>query len=219
VSTMRVATGNALATTIVAATLALLPLPASSAPADDSDIAVHVVKDGPEISVVVDFAVDAPANVAWDVPTDYVHMADFVSNVEASRIQQRDGDRLQVYQKGKATRGPLTFGFENVRAVELVPQKAIHSRMISGDLKASEFSTRIVAGGGQVRIVNQGRYTPKIWVPPVIGPALIEAETRKQFGEIRAEMLRRSKLQASSGQTRPLAGESAAPSPLAQPVN
>jgi len=219
VSTTRVATPNALATAIVAAALVLLPLSAASAPADDSDIAVHVVKEGPEISVIVDFPVDAPADVAWGVLTDYEHMAEFISNVEASRIQQRDGDRLHVYQKGKATRGPLTFAFENVRAIQLVPQKAIHSRLISGDLEASEFTTRIIQDAGQVRIVNQGRYTPKIWVPPVIGPALIEAETRKQFGEIRAEMLRRSKLQAPAAQVRPSAGGSAAPSPLAQPVN
>jgi len=31
-----------------------------------------------------------------------------------------------------------------------------------------------------------------MWVPPYIGPAVIEAETRKQFGEVRTEMLRRS---------------------------
>jgi uncharacterized membrane protein YGL010W len=39
---------------------------------------------------------------------------------------------------------------------------------------------------------RRGRYTPNMWVPPIIGPALITAETQKQFGEIRAEILRRS---------------------------
>jgi hypothetical protein len=33
---------------------------------------------------------------------------------------------------------------------------------------------------------------PKVWVPPAIGPAMIEAETQKQFGEFRAEILRRT---------------------------
>jgi hypothetical protein len=31
-----------------------------------------------------------------------------------------------------------------------------------------------------------------MWVPPLIGPALIEAETRKQFAEIRTEIVRRA---------------------------
>jgi hypothetical protein len=33
-----------------------------------------------------------------------------------------------------------------------------------------------------------------MWVPPIIGPVLIEAETQKQFGEIRREILRRNAL-------------------------
>jgi hypothetical protein len=36
-----------------------------------------------------------------------------------------------------------------------------------------------------------------MWVPPWIGPAVIESETRSQFGEIRAEILRRSARQSS----------------------
>jgi len=52
--------------------------------------------------------------------------------------------------------------------------------------------TRIVVTSEGVNIVNSGRYTPNRWVPPLIGPALIEAETQKQFGEIRTEILRRS---------------------------
>ena len=97
----------------------------------------------------------------------------------------------------KATRGPLTITFDNVREVELRPFTEVRSRLISGDLKASAFTTRLVDVDGLVHIINSGRYTPKMWVPPLIGPALIEAETRKQFGEIRTEILRRSERRAA----------------------
>jgi hypothetical protein len=50
---------------------------------------------------------------------------------------------LTVRQKGKVTRGPLSFAFDNVREVELVPVAEIRSRLVSGDLKASFFTTRI----------------------------------------------------------------------------
>jgi hypothetical protein len=86
----------------------------------------------------------------------------------------------------------LTITFDNVREVELRPFTEVRSRLISGDLKASVFTTRLVDVDGLVHIINSGRYTPKIWVPPLIGPALIEVETRKQFAEIRTEVLRRS---------------------------
>jgi hypothetical protein len=177
--------------------LAILPFAGLRA-AVDEDIEVHVKKDGPEVAVDVICPVKASVAVTWEVLTDYDHMSEFLSNIQSSSVQARDGHTLQVYQKGKATRGPLSISFENLREVVLVPFQEIRSRLISGDMKASAFTTRVVDGGTLVHIINSGRYTPKIWVPPVIGPALIEAETRKHFGELRTEILRRSVLRVKA---------------------
>ena len=183
----------------IIAALALATLPAAGLQAAvDQDIEVHVKKEGPEVVVDVDLPVNASVAVAWEVLTDYDHMSEFLSNVQSSSVQSRDGRMLQVYQKGKAARGLLTISFENLRAVELVPYQEIRSRLISGDMKASAFTTRVVDDGTVVRIINSGRYTPKIWVPPLIGPALIADETRKHFGELRTEILRRSVLRAKT---------------------
>jgi hypothetical protein len=164
----------------------------------DEDIAVHVKKEGPEVVVDVDLPVNASVAVAWEVLTDYDHMSEFLSNVQSSSVQARDGRMLQVYQKGKASRGLLSISFENLRAVELVPYQEIRSRLISGDMKASAFTTRIVDDGTVIHVINSGRYTPKMWVPPIIGPTLIADETRKHFGELRTEILRRSALRAKA---------------------
>ncbi len=169
----------------------------SWAAAADQDIVVHAKKDGAEIVVEVDCPVPAPVPTVWDVLTDYDNMSRFISNLEISVVQGRVDNVLRVHQKGKATRGPLSFSFDNVREVQLLPFTEVRSRLITGDLKASAFTTRIVDVDGLVHIVNSGRYTPRVWVPPLIGPALIEAETRKQFGEIRAEILRRSERRAA----------------------
>ena len=181
---------------------AAIPLTAWAAAADDRDIIVHVTKNGTEISVTVDCPVAAPARVVWAVLTDYDHMAGFISNLETSTVRERDGDRLTVHQKGKATHGPLTVEFENVRDVLLVPSSEIRSRVVSGNPKSGVFTTRIVEVAGTVHILNSGQYSPKVWVPPVVGLALIEAETRKQFSEIRLESVRRSKLLANASTPR-----------------
>ncbi len=183
----------------IVAVLALAILPAAGLQAAvDQDIEVHVKKDGPEVVVDVDCPVNASVAVAWEVLTDYDHMSEFLSNVQSSSVQSRDGRMLQVHQKGKASRGLLSISFENLRAVELVPYQEIRSRLISGDMKATAFTTRIVDDGTVIHIFHSGRYTPKIWVPPVIGPTLIEDETRKHFGELRTEILRRSALRAKT---------------------
>ena len=158
---------------------------------------MHARKDGAEVVVEVDCPVRAPVLAVWDVLTDYDNMSRFISNLQYSGIEGRVDNVLKVRQFGKASRGPLTITFDNVREVELRPFTEVRSRLISGDLKASAFTTRLVDVDGLVHIVNSGRYTPKIWVPPVIGPALIEEETRKQFGEIRTEILRRSERRAA----------------------
>jgi hypothetical protein len=176
--------------------LAALLLAATAARAatdsPDQDIVVHARKDGPDVTVEIDCPVDAPRSVVWDVLTDYDHMATFVSNLEASGVEEHAGKLLRVHQKGKVALGPFTFKFDDVRMIELLPYDEIRSRLISGEMKASTFVTRIVRVGAGIHIVNSGRYTPNMWVPPLIGPSLIEAQTRKQFGELRAEILRRA---------------------------
>ena len=183
-----------LATAFLAvALLAALPGPVGASDADH-DILVRVQKDGASIVVDVNCPVDAPRLVVWEVLTDYDHMAQFLSNLDSSGVTAGAGTALRIRQEGSVGRGPLTFTFENIRDVELVPHRAIHSRSLSGDLKASDFTTRLVEVAGVLHIVNSGRYTPGVWVPPFIGPAVIEAEIRKQFGEVRREILRRSAL-------------------------
>jgi len=167
---------------------ALHALPSSDA---DADIDVRVEKRGPLIVVDVDFMVRATAIEAWSVMTDYDNMANFISNLQTSTIIGRDGNVVSVMQRGKASRGPLTFTFENVREIVLTPYREIRSRLISGDLEASEFTTRVVDHGASAQIINHGEFIPKVWVPPIIGPAVIQAETRKQFQELRMEILRR----------------------------
>ena len=171
---------------------------AGAAPPDDADIAVHVTKNGESIVVDVHLPVNATAVETWNVMTDYDNMARFVTNLQSSAILHRDGDTLIVAQKGKASRGPFTFAFENVREIMLTPHSEIRSRLISGDLEASEFTTRVLEHGASTEIVNHGEFTPKMWVPPIVGTAVIEAETRKQFQELRAEILRR-KAQTAPG--------------------
>lgn len=181
----------------------------------NQDIVVQVRKHGPQVVVDVVCPVDAPAPVVWEVLTDYEHMPQFISNIASSEVEDTAGNVLRVRQKGRAIRGPVTLTFDIVREIELVPQTEIRSRLISGDFKSSDFVTRILVTETGVHIVNNGRYTPNMWVPPFIGPAVIEAETQKQYGEIRAEILRRAAMlrpQSLSGGARsgPASGQPAA---------
>jgi carbon monoxide dehydrogenase subunit G len=161
----------------------------SVTPSDE--IEVEVQKDGDLVRIAIELTVDATRKEAWDVLTDYNSMASFVPAVESSVILKREGNELEVAQKGKATRGPLTFPFENVRRIALIPMQQIYSRIVSGDLAPSEVTTTLDGNDGATRVRVKGVYAPRIWVPPVIGPAIIAAETKEQWQVFRKEILSR----------------------------
>jgi uncharacterized protein YndB with AHSA1/START domain len=166
---------------------------ARAATADATDIAVTIDYHGSTVDVVVDMTVDATPEQVFAVLTDYDHMARFVSNVAASRIVGRDGGRLTVEQKSRLAFGPLTYDFSNLREVTPVPFREIRTRVTEGHMKGSAFTTTLRAEGARTRVDNRGHFALDIWLPPVIGPAVLESETRKQFQEFRTEILRRQR--------------------------
>jgi hypothetical protein len=163
---------------------------------DDSKITVVVRQHDDAVHVDVRFRVGVPPPEAWDVLTDFDHLVGVVTSLESSKILSRSGTSIVVQQRGKATRGLLTFGFDTIREVKLTPYEEIRSHLISGTLKMSEGLTRLTSDGDGTLIVNHGEFIPNFTLPPIIGVQFIEAETRKQFGELRDEMLRRVHRQA-----------------------
>jgi hypothetical protein len=185
------------AVSLPAATLPLRALPvallvfAASACAAQ-EVSVHVERHGDKVIVDVDAHMPGALREAWAVFTDYENMATFISNLTASKVLAKKDDTIEVLQAGRTKVGFLSFGFEAVRAVELVPMKEIRSSLVSGDFKAYASTTSLTPAAGGTHVHHHGEYVPKSWLPPLIGPAVIERETRKQYLEFAAEIERRS---------------------------
>jgi len=167
---------------------------ASAAPdADDTGITVDLRRSGDAIEVDVDMRIEATPDEVWAVLTDYDHMASFVSNVIASRVVRHAGDTLEVEQASRLAFGPLELTFENVREATLKRPVEIRTRLLHGDMKDSTFTTRLTAENPGTHVTNHGYFIADRWIPPVIGTSVLAAETRKQFAEFRAEILRRKR--------------------------
>lgn len=178
--------------TIRAHALPLAVLVFFSAGASAQEISVQVERHGEAVVVDVEANVPGALREAWAVFTDYDHMASFISNLTESKVLERKDRVLHVMQSGQSTVGFLTFGFEAVRAVELVPMREIRSSFVSGDFKSYSSTTSLAATAQGTQIRHHGEYVPKKWLPPLIGPAVIERETRKQYQEFAAEIERRT---------------------------
>ena len=78
------------------------------------------------------------------VVVDYLQlMRPSIGTKPESRVLERNGNHLRIVQKGEAKHGPVSFAFENVRDVVLIPPREIRTRLVSGSLKSAHSVTRI----------------------------------------------------------------------------
>ena len=162
----------------------------------DSDQAIDVAVriQGDEAIVDVNFHVRVTPQEAWAVMTDYDHATAFMSKLEKSVILSRTDEMLLVSQKGTMGYGPISLTLETVTEIRLTPFKKMQSRMISGNMKKSEATTRLIPDATGTRVVFHLESIPDVWMPPLIGRALVEFEARARFRQLVEEMLRRKAL-------------------------
>jgi hypothetical protein len=180
----------------------LFMVAAHADPRQDKDIEVKVQIAGENVIVDVTLAVPATRQEVWFVLTDFEHMADFVSNLKESKVVSISGDTLTVFQRGSATYGLITFPFESTREIRLTPFDKIRSHMTSGNMRMMEGTTQLIDEGRQTRIIYHTDTIQEKWIPPIVGKIFIEHEIRKQFHEMRNEIIKRKRASASSTSTR-----------------
>ena len=70
--------------------------------------------------------------------------------------------------------------------------------MISGNMRMMEGTTQLIDEGGQTRIIYHTDTIQENWIPPLVGKIFVEHEIRKQFHEMRNEIIKRKRASASS---------------------
>lgn len=144
--------------------------------------------------VDVNFHVRATPREAWAVMTDYDHATAFISKLEKSVILSRTEDTLLVSQKGTMGWGPFSVPLETVTEVHLTPFEKMEGHLVSGNMKKNESTTRLLADATGTRVEYHLESIPEVWIPPLIGRALVELETRARFRQLVKEILRRKAL-------------------------
>jgi hypothetical protein len=178
---------------LIALTLFCLFAFHANADSDEAiDVAVRI--EGEEAIVDVSFHVRLTPQEAWAVMTDYDHAIHFISKLDKSVILSRTDDLLLVSQKGTMGYGPFSLTLETVSEIRLTPFEKMQARLISGNMKKNDATTRLIPDATGTRIVHHMESIPNVWMPPIIGRALVEFETRARFRQIIEEMLRRKVL-------------------------
>ena len=90
--------------------------------------------------------------------------------------------------------GPFSVPIQTVTEIHLTPYEKIQSHLVSGNMRKSEATTRLIADASGTRVVYHLEAIPDVWMPPLIGRALIEFEARARFRQVVEEILRRKAL-------------------------
>jgi hypothetical protein len=158
----------------------------------DDDIRIKIEKTG-QVSVAdVSIFVPATPRQTWEVLTDWDNLSRFMSNIKASRIVARSGNTVRVKQTLRAKFWPFSFDIELEREVELSPYERMQFRLLGGDFDKMEGTVQLIADPAGTRIVSHAESIPQFWIPPLIGPIMMEHEARNQFREIVEEIIRRT---------------------------
>ena len=142
--------------------------------------------------------VPVPAPLAFEVLTDFEHMAGFVPNLSASRVLARNGGMYRVSQQGKAEYGPFSYAFESVREVDARLEGRLLSRGISGSTRHFRSELAITPQGAACRLDYRVEMTPdEGLLPGAFGVPFVRHELAEQFLALAHEMERRQALQGA----------------------
>ncbi len=172
---------------------AMLLLAGNPSLAADSPIrSVDVTYDGNTYVLnAVMFAPVAQA-VAWDVLTDFDHMAQWVPNVAESKVLKRDDNSVTIEQHGVAKYGAISFPYTTERKIDMKPMGAIDSLQTKGSLRRVASTLVLQPEGKGTRLTYHLEIEPSLLASALLSKDFLQHEVGEQFTAIIGEMVRRA---------------------------
>jgi len=182
-------TGRTPGTAWVAA--ALLALWAGSAAA--ADLEVTVTSRSGTYEVQGEFTTAAPLATAWDVLTDYAHIASFVNSIKTSEVERRDDDSLRVRQTASVGVFPIHFTAHVTLAVTEEPQRRIVFVDVLGeDFRRYEGSWSLSEASGATVIRYSLLAIPRSNTPAWLGRSMMSHSVADLLLQVHREIDRRA---------------------------
>ena len=160
---------------------------------NQDDINITIQNNGKVIVVDAYYSVPAGLQLVWGTLTDFNNIPNFIKGVASSKITNRTGNTLLVAQTSEIRFSGVSFNFESVGEIKLVPFKEFSTRMISGNMSRMHEITKINLDGDQTNIYYHADIVPNMWILKYIGHSFIEAEAKERLQQVRKEIIRRKK--------------------------
>jgi len=173
--------------------LAAIALAGVSAAADSPIRSIDIVQEDDRYRADLVMFAPVPLNVAWDVLTDFDHMAKWVPNVRESKAIATEVNTVRVEQQGVARFGIFSFPYTSVRKMQLNPQKTVKATQVEGSMRSLESLMTLTPDGSGTKLNYHLELVPAGLASAVLSKDFLQHELTEQFRAIIGEMVRRSR--------------------------
>lgn len=186
-----------LADAVLAACLALL-LPAALPARAAAPVALQVERVGAGLKVSATVDAQAPADLCYAVIADFDRLAEFIPDLQSSRIVSAPGQPLRLRQVGETRLGPARYTVDVTLELTVDAPRRIDFRRVEGNLAVMEGHWQVGGDARRCAIDYHAALQPSFWVPPVLGPAIMRRQVERQIQGLLAEIDRRARPGASA---------------------
>jgi ribosome-associated toxin RatA of RatAB toxin-antitoxin module len=164
-----------------------------------ASVSVVAFREGEAVVVEASAELSAAPELAWQTVTDYGALADFIPDLELSRVISRDGRRVRVEQKGTAALLLLKRTFEVHLDIEEEPFRTVTSRAVAGSFRRMVGRYELTPTPQGTRFAYTGTIEPDFWVPAFLETAAVRRAVARQFQAMVSEIERRAGAIARGG--------------------
>jgi len=176
---------------------AMMLMLAGSQPAAAAIVTINTRLQGATIDIHASALLKADAATAWRVLTDYDRYAEFIPDLQVSRVVARDGAKITVEQSGNAAlwlfRLPVHVTFE----VNELPPDRLRSRTVAGSVRVLASSYVLVPDASGLRLDYAGQIVPGFELVGHIERMMLERNAARHFQALADEIERRSAVRRS----------------------
>ena len=176
---------------------AMMLVLAGSQPAAAAIVTINTRLQGATIDIHASALLKADAATAWRVLTDYDRYAEFIPDLQVSRVVARDGAKITVEQSGDAAlwlfKLPVHVTFE----VNEHPPDRLRSRTVAGSVRVLASSYVLVPDASGLRLDYAGQIVPGFELVGHIERMMLERNAARHFQALADEIERRSAVRRS----------------------
>ncbi|MBK9326789.1 MAG: hypothetical protein IPN00_10820 [Hydrogenophilales bacterium] len=151
---------------------------------------VRVDTDAEFIRVVAEIETRVDRNLAWRVLSDYGRWAEFVPDLQVSRVISSPDEPIRLEQRGRIPWLP-NFPLVMITQVKETPPRSIQFLRVAGNVRSFMGEWQIL-GKNPVRLVYRSLIEPGFALPPEVSIEIFRHDAKVRLEAMAREMARRA---------------------------